>query len=207
MHYLRHSWFDPTSLMSRNVQWDVLSDDSETNAILIQEYKASFLSENDPLQSLQPKRRGRQRQTDTVVMRQYSENIAKTIGVFGNDHTIHALYAVKLGKSPVALVGIRVEKTDTHITTALDMIYVLKIWRKRGLALSIAEHAGRWATLGMDAWNTKNSLTTQCHATTLSHVEASLASTFLRSAVETANLHAIEPPVQSWFIDAPMENE
>lgn len=206
MHYLRHSWFDPTSLMSRSVQWDILSGDASTNAALIQEYKAALLAENDANGVILPKRRGRQRQVDNIPMRVYPEQLAKTIGVFGNEQTIHALYSVKMSNRPAALVGIRVEKTDSKITAHLDMVYVLKMWRRRGLGQAIAEHAGRWAALGMNSWS-NDSVKREfiCSATTGSPVEASLATIFFRSCIETANLHAIQIPTQQWFIGAPKE--
>lgn len=191
--------------MSRDVHWHVLSNDKATNSALIEEYRSAFLSEHDSLKTIQPKRRGRQRQSDSIQMRQYSEKIAAAIGVVGNQHCIHALYAVKMGDRPVALVGLRVEKGDT-ITTYLDVVYVLDKWRRRGLGQAIAEHAGRWATLGMHAWNNDGvARSTACSITTRNPLEAALATAFMQGSQETAHLHGIPEPDQVWLIDASTE--
>jgi hypothetical protein len=187
--------------MSRDVQWDVLTSNQEQNSALIEEYRSAFLSEHDSLKTMQPKRRGRQRQSDSVQMRSYPERLAKSIGVVGNANTIHALYAVKMAGRPVALVGLRVEKKET-ITTYLDAVYVLEKWRRRGLGQAIAEHAGRWATLGMNAWNDQVSpRKTACCMTTRNPLEAALASAFMQAAQETANLHAMSSPDLLWLIE------
>ena len=207
MHYLQHSWFDPTSLMSRDVQWDVLSTNQTTNNALIEEYRSAFLSEYDSLKTIQPKRRGRQRQSDSIRMRRYSERLAKSIGVLGNEQCIHALYAVKMAGRPVALVGLRVEK-DKSITTYLDVVYVIDKWRRRGLGQAIAEHAGRWATLGMNAWNDRSvPRSMACCISTRNPLEAVMASAFMQGAQETADLHAISSPEMIWLIEAARENE
>ena len=204
MQYLRHSWFDPTSLMSRDVQWDVLTT-TQADTALVQEYRSAFLSEYDSLKTVQPKRRGRQRQSDSIKMRQYPERLVKSIGVFGNDNCIHALYAVKMAGRPVALVGLRVEK-GAAITTYLDAVYVIDKWRRRGLGQAIAEHAGRWATLGMNAWNDRiNPLPTACNISTRNPLEAALASAFMQGVQETAALHAIAAPDFVWLIEAATE--
>ena len=207
MHYLQHSWFDPTSLMSRDVQWDVLTTNQTTNNALIEEYRSAFLSEYDSLNTIQPKRRGRQRQSDSIQMRQYSERLTKFIGVLGNEQCIHALYAVKMADRPVALVGLRVEKNEA-LTTYLDVVYVIDKWRRRGLGQAIAEHAGRWATLGMNAWNNDSTHRTMtCCISTRNPLEAVLASAFMQGAQETANLHALPAPEMVWLIEAAKENE
>lgn len=207
MHNLRHSWFDPTSLMSRDVHWHVLSGDKATNSALVEEYRSAFLSEYDSLKTIQPKRRGRQRQSDSIQMRQYSEKIASAIGVMGNSQCMHALYAVKMSDRPVALIGLRVEKGDT-LTTYLDMVYVLDKWRRRGLGQAIAEHAGRWAALGMHAWNDgATPRPTACSITTRNPLEAAIANAFMQGSQETANLHGIPAPAQVWLIDASTETE
>ena len=207
MHYLQHSWFDPTSLMSRDVQWDVLTTNRTTNNALIEEYRSAFLSEYDSLKTIQPKRRGRQRQSDSVQMRQYSERLTKSIGVLGNEQCIHALYAVKMADRPVALVGLRVEKNE-YLTTYLDVVYVIDKWRRRGLGQAIAEHAGRWATLGMTAWNNSSMPRPMaCCVSTCNPLEAVLASAFMQGAQETADLHAIPAPEMIWLIEAAKGNE
>lgn len=207
MQYLRHSWFDPTSLMSRDVQWDVLTSNQTTNTALIEEYRSAFLSEYDSLKTMQPKRRGRQRQSDSIKMRQYPERLAKSIGVFGNNTNLHALYAVKMAGRPVALVGLRVEKNDI-ITTHLDAVYVIDKWRRRGLGQAIAEHAGRWATLGMTAWNSSSEpLRIACSITTRNPLEAALASAFMQGALETAHLYTIAAPELVWLIEDATETE
>lgn len=207
MHYLRHSWFDPTSLMSRDVQWDVFSNNQATNNALVEEYRSAFLSEYDSLKTMQPKRRGRQRQSDSIQMRQYPERLAKSIGVFGNAQCIHALYAVKMAGRPVALVALRVEKKET-ITTHLDAVYVIDKWRRRGLGQAIAEHAGRWAALGMHAWNEDSApRLTVCTISTRNPLEAALATAFMQGAKETAHLHDIPTPDLVWLIEASTENE
>lgn len=207
MHYLRHSWFDPTSLMSRDVQWDVLTTTQADNTALVEEYRSAFLSEYDSLKTMQPKRRGRQRQSDSIKMRQYPERLAKSIGVFGNETCMHALYAVKMAGRPVALVGLRVEKSDT-ITAYLDAVYVIDKWRRRGLGQAIAEHAGRWATLGMNAWNHHSKpLPLVCSITTRNPLEAALASAFMQGAQETAALHSLRTPDFIWLIEAATEIE
>lgn len=207
MHYLRHSWFDPTSLMSRDVQWDVLTTNQTTNNALVEEYRSAFLSEYDSLKTMQPKRRGRQRQSDSIQMRQYPERLAKSIGVLGNANCIHALYAVKMAGRPVALVGLRVEK-GASITTYLDAVYVIDKWRRRGLGQAIAEHAGRWATLGMTAWNDRvQPRPIACSIATRNPLEAALASAFMQGAQETAHLHAIAAPELIWLIEDATEAE
>lgn len=203
MQYLRHSWFDPTSLMSRDVQWDVLSTNHSDNTALVEEYRSAFLSEYDVLKTTQPKRRGRQRQSDSIQMRQYPEQLAKAIGAFGNEHCIHALYAVKMAGRPVALVALRVEK-GTDITTHLDAVYVIDKWRRRGLGQAIAENAGRWATMGMNAWNQSTEpLPLVCTITTRNPLEAALASAFMQGAQETAHLHCVQAPELRWLIETP----
>lgn len=207
MHYLKHSWFDPTSLMSRDVQWDVLTTNKTTDAAVVEEYRSAFLSEYDSLNTMQPKRRGRQRQSDSIAMRRYPERLAKSIGVLGNAHCIHALYSVKMAGRPVALVGLRVEKNDT-ITTHLDAVYVIDKWRRRGLGQAIAEHAGRWATLGMNAWNEPTlPRAIACSIATRNPLEAALASAFMQGAQETADLHAITAPECIWLIEGAKEAE
>lgn len=207
MHYLRHSWFDPTSLMSRDVQWDVLGDNQAANNALIEEYRSAFLSEYDSLKTMQPKRRGRQRQSDSITMRQYPEKLARAIGVLGSRDCIHALYSVKMANRPVALVALRVERKEM-ITTYLDAVYVIDKWRRRGLGQAIAEHAGRWAALGMNAWNdTDNPKELQCTITTRNPLEAALASAFLHGAQETAQLHSICTPTLVWLIEDATESE
>lgn len=193
--------------MSRDVQWDVLTTTAAADNALVQEYRSAFLSEYDSLKTMQPKRRGRQRQSDSIKMRQYPEQLAKSIGVFGNDYCIHALYAVKMAGRPVALVGLRVEK-GISITTYLDAVYVIDKWRRRGLGQAIAEHAGRWATLGMNAWNSPNEpRPLACSMTTRNPLEATLASAFMQGAQETAALHAMTAPDFLWLIEASTETE
>ncbi len=207
MHYLRHSWFDPTSLMSRDVQWDVLGDNQAANNALVEEYRSAFLSEYDSLKTMQPKRRGRQRQSDSITMRQYPEKLAKSIGVLGSQDCIHALYSVKMAGRPVALVGLRVERKDS-IVAYLDAVYVIDKWRRRGLGQAIAEHAGRWSALGLNAWNdAAQPKELVCSITTRNPLEAALASAFLHGAQETANLHGIQTPTLAWLIEDATENE
>lgn len=199
MHYLRHSWFDPTSLSSRNVVWDVLSGNHDENTITQQAYRSALLAENDA--AVQPvlKRRGRQRAVDApIALQRYPEALSDAIGVWGNESTIHALYAVRAGV-PAALVGIRVDKDASTIQAQLEALYVLPGYRRRGLGTAIAQHAGEWALLGMRAWS-DNGQSLRMHAASQNSVEASLALEFFRSGMETAQLHGVTVPIIDWGV-------
>ena len=199
MHYLRHSWFDPTSLSSRNVAWDVLSGNSDKDSLQVQAYRSALLAENDAAEQPVWKRRGRQRMAEQpIVLQQYPDTLVDSIGVWGNDEEVHALYSVQAGV-PVALVGLRVEKDSESLHAYLDAMYVLPHYRRRGLGSAIAQHAGEWAVLGMWAWR-DGAQKLSVHAQTQNVIEAALAQTFFRSAMETAQLHGIEVPSFEWGI-------
>ena len=101
--------------------------------------------------------------------------------------------------APAALVGLRVEKSNTRIDAYLDAMYVLPNYRRRGLGSAIAQHAGEWAVLGMQSWR-DGEQQLRVHAQTHNGIEASLAQTFFRSALETAQLHGIQVPSFEWGI-------
>ena len=44
MQHLQHSWFDPTSLMSRTVQWDTLPSDFLQKKNILETLKSGLLS-------------------------------------------------------------------------------------------------------------------------------------------------------------------
>ena len=59
-----------------------------------------------------------------IVLQQYPDTLVDSIGVWGNDEEVHALYSVQAGV-PVALVGLRVEKDSESLHAYLDAMYVL----------------------------------------------------------------------------------
>jgi len=202
MHYLRHFWFDPKNLMSRTITWDVFPRESMQRHHVIEQLRSNLMAETDDLVTVQPMRRGRQRQKKDIWMMTYIPDIAKVIGVAGNNNEIYALYHVQLGSVTLGMVGLHVVRTDKCINATLDMIYVLRSWRLRGLASSIAEHAGRWVIIAMQNWRYNKKHNLNIHVTSHNDISASLATSFIHSAYETASLCNAGIVVSHWSISA-----
>ena len=199
MPYLKHSWFDPTSLMSRDVQWHVLPQDALQKKAIIETYRSALLKEQDPTKFAQPKKRGRQRAKLELELEQYHDDLARSIGVVGNDNEVYALYAVKVANVPMGLVGLSIHKSEENITASLDLVYVMPDWRKRGLAHAIAEHAGFWVMNAMCAWREYRTPMI-CNVESDNEISASLATSFLDAVVRNARLLNVKEPQTKWRI-------
>jgi len=202
MNYLRHFWFDPNSLISRTITWDVFPAGSLQLHNVVEQLRSGLMADVDDLVTLQPTRRGRQKQKQDIWMNTYTSDIAKVIGVMGDDNKIYALYHVQLGSVTLGIVGLHVMRTDKRIDATLDMIYILSAWRLRGLASSIAEHAGRWAVIAMQNWRFDQKHDLNIHVTSHNDISASLAVTFIQSATETSYLHNAGRIISHWSISA-----
>lgn len=153
MPYLHHTWFDPTSLMSRSVQWSTLPEDPYQKRVPIEILRVALEKDVLPEKYAKPRKRGRQRRENQPSLCRWNPDIVNHIGVVGNEDDKHALYYIHIGNITLGLVGIHIWKENDQIHAEVPLIFVVPEWRKKGLGTSIAGHAGLWLATAKHHWN------------------------------------------------------
>lgn len=201
--YLHHTWFDPTSLMSRNVEWGFLPTGNHLESRnIVEKLKAGLLQEQSMHFFDAPKKRGRQKQQSKIDMVEYPLDILQHLGEYEDaDHT-HTLYVVSTGSLILGFVGVSIQQEMVNNTptlvASLDAIMVLPQWRRRGLAQSIASHAGWWCVDRLQHVPGSH----VCRAVSHGEVSASLANAFYDGIRARARLLGKDIPEFQWAIAA-----
>jgi GNAT superfamily N-acetyltransferase len=198
MSSLQHTWFDPTSLMTRQLQWSLLGDDSYIRQTQIELLRVALEKETHPERYTQPKKRGRQRAQDIPPFKCWNPSVVQHIGLHVQDHRRDALFAVRSAGVSVGLVGLSLEAKDTHIVAKTPMIFVAPEWRRRGIGTAIAEHAGIWLASTKQEWKPRHpwSLDASSH----DYISAVFVGTIWSRAVEFSDMLNESRPALRWSI-------
>ena len=198
MQNLQHSWFDPTSLMSRTVQWDTLPSDFLQKKNILETLKSGLLQQSSTHLFDAPKKRGRQRHSPMIDQTNYDLDIINYIGVSTDEHVHNALYFIKIQNLILGLVGMHMTQSQDVRHASLNMIFIMPEWRRRGLAKAIAEHAGVLAAQGPKTWSRDKPLI--CHASSTGEISAVLVNHFFDAAKEHMSLLGKPQPESKWSI-------